>query len=106
MHAGLRACLPACRILGQKVANHSLCTPSPALSLFHFLTHHPMPPSLLPLLTPLPAEVPLPEDLKPSVEAKRAELVEAVAEVDEELGEQFVLEEPIDGPMLRAAVRR
>ena len=65
-----------------------------------------MPPSLLPLLTPLPAEVPLPEDLKPSVEAKRAELVEAVAEVDEELGEQFVLEEPIDGPMLRAAVRR
>ena len=55
---------------------------------------------------PLPAEVPLPEDLKPSVEAKRAELVEAVAEVDEELGEQFVLEEPIDGPMLRAAVRR
>ena len=64
-------------------------------------------PPLPPLLTPLRlAEVPLPEDLKASVEAKRAELVEAVAEVDEELGEQFVLEKPIDGPMLRAAVRR
>jgi hypothetical protein len=29
-----------------------------------------------------------------------------VAEVDEELAEQFVLEEPIDGDMLAAAVRR
>lgn len=52
------------------------------------------------------AEVPLPAELQAQVEAKRAELVEAVAEVDEELAEHFVLEEPIDGDMLQAAVRR
>ncbi|KAI3429283.1 hypothetical protein D9Q98_005379 [Chlorella vulgaris] len=51
-------------------------------------------------------EVPIPADLQAEVEAKRAELIEHVAEVDEELAEQFVLEEPIDGDMLAAAVRR
>lgn len=51
-------------------------------------------------------EVPVPAELQAQVEAKRAELVEAVAEVDEALGEHFVLEEPIDGEMLREAIRR
>lgn len=62
--------------------------------------HLPRPPS------PLPAEVPLSAELKEEVEAKRAELVEHVAEVDEALGEHFVLEEPIDGGMLADAIRR
>lgn len=52
------------------------------------------------------AEVPVPAELQAQMEAKRAELVEAVAEVDEALAEHFVLEEPIDGDTLRAAVRR
>ncbi|EFN59906.1 hypothetical protein CHLNCDRAFT_56440 [Chlorella variabilis] len=51
-------------------------------------------------------EVPLSAELKEEVEAKRAELVEHVAEVDEALGEHFVLEEPIDGGMLADAIRR
>lgn len=33
-------------------------------------------------------------------------LVEAVADVDEELGEAFLLEQPISGAELAAAVRR
>lgn len=109
--------------------------------------------------TPAPAEVPVPAELQSEMEAKRAELVEHVAEVgatgrrrrcrqhavvaaaalpplqppplppcrarsrpnchlsaattptarlqvDEALGEHFVLEEPIDGDMLQEAVRR
>ena len=54
----------------------------------------------------LPAEVPLPEEFRAEVEAKRAELVERVAEVDEQLGELFLMEEPIDGDTLREAIRR
>jgi len=50
--------------------------------------------------------VPVPAELAEEVESKRAELVEHVAEVDEQLGEHFVLEEPIDGDMLQAAIRR
>ena len=102
------ACLPACRCCSVLRAACAMPGASaiqarpPPLPLPHPCLRA----SLPPLLTPLPAEVPLPEDLKASVEAKRAELVEAVSEVDEELGEQFVLEQPIDGPMLRAAVRR
>ena len=36
---------------------------------------------------------------------KRAELVEKVADVDEQLGELFLMEEPVDEPTLRDAVR-
>ena len=36
---------------------------------------------------------------------KRAELVEKVADVDEQLGELFLMEEPIDEPTLREAIR-
>lgn len=51
-------------------------------------------------------EVPVPDKLKAEVEAKRTELVERVAEVDEELGELFLMEEPIEPEALRAAIRR
>jgi hypothetical protein len=50
--------------------------------------------------------VPLPAELAGEVDAKRSELIEAVAEVDEGLAERFLLEEPIDGDALRDAVRR
>ena len=36
---------------------------------------------------------------------RRAELVEKVADVDEHLGELFLMEEPIDEPTLREAIR-
>jgi len=36
---------------------------------------------------------------------KRIELVEKVADVDEQLGELFLMEEPIDEPTLREAIR-
>ena len=39
-------------------------------------------------------------------EAKRAELVERVAEVNEQLGEAFLLEEPITADELAQAIRR
>lgn len=37
---------------------------------------------------------------------RRAELVEAIADVDEQLGELFLMEEPIDEATLREAIRR
>ena len=37
---------------------------------------------------------------------RRAELVEAIADVDEQLGELFLMEERIDEAMLREAIRR
>ena len=40
------------------------------------------------------------------VQAKRAELVERVAEVDEEVGELFLMEEPVDTETLRNGIRR
>lgn len=40
-----------------------------------------------------------------SATKKRAELVEKVADVDEHLGELFLMEEPIDEPTLREAIR-
>ncbi len=50
-------------------------------------------------------QVPMsPETLALATE-KRAELVEKVADVDEELGELFLMEEPIDEPTLREAIR-
>jgi hypothetical protein len=78
--------LPPSR-LGSAAATHANCAPR----------IHP----------PLPfAEVPLPAELAGEVDAKRSELIEAVAEVDEGLAERFLLEEPIDGDALRDAVRR
>ena len=47
------------------------------------------------------AKVPIPEDVAAFAAAKRAELVERVAEVDEELGELFLEEAPIDAAALR-----
>ena len=47
------------------------------------------------------AKVPMPEDVAAFAAAKRAELVERVAEVDEELGELFLEEAPIDAAALR-----
>lgn len=51
-------------------------------------------------------EVPVPEQLKGEVEAKRAELLERVSEVDDTLAELFLSEAPVDGPTLAAAIRR
>ena len=45
-------------------------------------------------------------ELKEIGEAALEELKEAVANVDEELGEMFLMEEPIDAPTLKAAIRR
>eukprot|EP00891_Asterochloris_glomerata_P009894 jgi/Astpho2/9894/Aster-06607 len=51
-------------------------------------------------------QVPIPADMQKMVQAKRAELVERVAEVDEEVGELFLMEEPVDSETLRAGIRR
>lgn len=51
-------------------------------------------------------EVPLPEEMRAEMDAKRAELVERVAEVDEEVGELFLMEEEVSPEVLAAAVRR
>lgn len=40
------------------------------------------------------------------MEARRAELVERVADSDEVLGEAFLMEEPIEAAELKAAIRR
>lgn len=44
--------------------------------------------------------------MKASVAARRAELVERVAEADETVGELFLMEEPVDSDTLRAGIRR
>ena len=49
---------------------------------------------------------PVPESLKPLVAKKRKELVETVAEVDETLGELFLLGEEPSVEDLKAAIRR
>lgn len=51
-------------------------------------------------------QVPIPDDMKATVSARRAELVERVAEVDETVGELFLLEEPVDAETLRGGIRR
>ena len=51
-------------------------------------------------------EAPVPESMRAEADRRRAELVERVAEVDEALGELFLMEEPIDAATLRAAIRR
>ena len=44
--------------------------------------------------------------MKATVAARRAELVERIAEVDETVGELFLMEEPIDDDTLKAGIRR
>mmetsp|Transcript_34262 Transcript_34262/g.61810 ORF Transcript_34262/g.61810 Transcript_34262/m.61810 type:complete len:753 (-) Transcript_34262:175-2433(-) len=51
-------------------------------------------------------EVPIPSYLQAEAEAKRQALVEAVSEVDDEIAELFLNEQPVDGPTLKAAIRR
>ncbi len=51
-------------------------------------------------------EVPVPAGMAADVEAARAELVERIAEVDEEVGELFLSDAVPDEAQLRAALRR
>ncbi|KAH8916945.1 translation elongation factor G [Atractiella rhizophila] len=48
----------------------------------------------------------IPENLKETVDKYRAELVECVADADEELGDKFIAEEPITNEDLASAIRR
>ncbi len=43
---------------------------------------------------------------KATVTARRAELVERIAEVDETVGELFLMEEPVDSETLKGGIRR
>jgi elongation factor G len=49
---------------------------------------------------------PIPEELKAKAAAKRTELVERLAEVDDEVAELFLMEEPVGADLLEAAIRR
>ena len=51
-------------------------------------------------------QVPLTADQQSLAESKRAELVERVAEADDELSELFLMEQPIDAMTLQDAIRR
>ena len=51
-------------------------------------------------------EVAVPEDMVGMAKEKRLELVERIAEVDDEVGELFVMEEAVDAATLREAIRR
>jgi len=51
-------------------------------------------------------EVDVPADLADEVEAKRAELIERLADVDDEIAELFLMEEEPDVETIHAAVRR
>lgn len=51
-------------------------------------------------------QVAVPDDMKDTVASRRAELVERIAEVDEAVGELFLLEEPVDSETLKAGIRR
>eukprot|EP00798_Chlamydomonas_sp_ICE-L_P017594 gene17594-23923_t len=51
-------------------------------------------------------EVPVPEELKTEMEAKRAELVEALSEVDDEIADLFLSEKPVEAAELKAGIRR
>lgn len=48
----------------------------------------------------------VPEDMKELVEAKRAELIEAIADVDEDIMEKYLEGEEISVPELKAAIRK
>jgi elongation factor G len=49
---------------------------------------------------------PVPEDLKEEVDQKKMELFEKLADVDDEIGELFLMEETPDVETLKAAIRR
>lgn len=51
-------------------------------------------------------EVPIPENLKKEVETKRQELIEALAELDEEIEQKYLEEAEITNQELKAAIRR
>ena len=51
-------------------------------------------------------QIPLQGSLLELAEAKRLELVERVAEVDEIVGELFLMEEPIPADVLQDGIRR
>jgi translation elongation factor EF-G len=51
-------------------------------------------------------ERPVPESLRAEAECKRAELVESVGTVDDEVMELFIGEKPVDGDTLASAIRR
>ncbi len=48
----------------------------------------------------------IPENLREEVEEKRRELIERIADVDEEIGELFIMEEEPEPEQLREAIRR
>jgi len=52
------------------------------------------------------SEVPVPEDMKSEMEAKRSELVERVSEVDDEVAELYLGEQPVTPDVLKAGIRR
>jgi elongation factor G len=51
-------------------------------------------------------EVDVPAEFKDKADAARAEIVQQVADVDDELAEKFINEEPVSVEELRAAIRR
>ncbi len=51
-------------------------------------------------------EFAIPDDLKAQAKEKREELISKLADVDDELGEKFLMEEEITPEMLAAAIRR
>lgn len=51
-------------------------------------------------------EIPIPPELTSEIESKRKELIERLAEVDDEVGELFLMEEPVPEATLRGALRR
>lgn len=48
----------------------------------------------------------IPENLVSEMEAKRIELIEKVADVDDGIAELFLAEEPVDADALKAGIRR
>ena len=48
----------------------------------------------------------LPEDLREEVELHRIELIEAVADFDDEVGEHFLAEQDVEPELLRSAIRK
>lgn len=51
-------------------------------------------------------EIPIPEDLKAKAEQYRQILIEKLADVDETIGEKFLMEEPISVDEIRTATRK
>lgn len=51
-------------------------------------------------------EIPVPDNLKELIETKRLEMIERLAEADEEVGELFLMEEIPEMDIIKAAIRR